>query len=56
MTRPFITDYETLMVVEYMRHGARAHYEDNVPFVFIIPKEFFDGVKKGYLTRKGRVD
>lgn len=50
MTRPFITDYETLMVVEYMRHGARAHYEDNVP------KEFFDGVKKGYLTRKGRVD
>jgi hypothetical protein len=33
-----------------MRHGARSHYEDNVP------KEFFDGVKKGYLTPKGRVD
>jgi hypothetical protein len=37
-------------VVEFMRHGARSHYEDNVP------SEFFDGVKKGYLTRKGRID
>lgn len=45
-----VRDYQTLMVVEFMRHGARSHYEDNVP------KEFFDGVKKGYLTRKGRVD
>lgn len=33
-----------------MRHGARSHYEDNVP------KEFFDGVKKGHLTRRGRID
>lgn len=33
-----------------MRHGARSHYEDNVP------KEFFDGAGKGHLTRRGRID
>ena len=36
------------MVVEFIRHGARSHYEDNVP------PSFFGGVKKGYLTEKGR--
>ena len=45
-----IKKYETVFVVEFMRHGARSHYEDNVP------SEFFDGVKKGHLTRKGRID
>jgi hypothetical protein len=39
-----------VFVFEYMRHGARSHYEDNVP------KEFFDGVKKGYVTVKGKYD
>jgi len=33
-----------------MRHGARSHYQDNVP------ASFFDGVKPGFLTRKGRID
>lgn len=37
-------------MAEYMRHGARSHYEDNVP------SSFFDGVKMGYVTKRGRVD
>ena len=49
--QPFrLKDYQTLFVVEYMRHGARSHYEDNVP------KEYFDGVKKGYITKRGKID
>lgn len=42
--------YETVFLAEFMRHGARSHYEDNVP------KEFFDGAGKGHLTRRGRID
>lgn len=38
------------MVVEFVRHGARAHYEDNVP------DEFFGNVGKGGLTEKGRIE
>jgi hypothetical protein len=36
--------------MEYIRHGARSHYEDNVP------SEFFGGIKKGYVTQKGKID
>eukprot|EP00347_Sterkiella_histriomuscorum_P023311 403335134 len=42
--------YETVFLAEFQRHGARSHYEDNVP------KAFFDGAKKGHLTRRGRID
>ena len=37
-------------MAEFMRHGARSHYEDNVP------ASFFDGAKKGHLTRRGKID
>jgi len=33
-----------------IRHGARSHYEDSVP------PEYFDGVKKGYVTPKGSLE
>ena len=42
--------YETVFVVEFIRHGARSHYEDNVP------KEFFKVKKPGYVTTRGKVD
>ena len=41
-------EYETHFLVEFVRHGARAHYEDNVP------ASFFGGVGKGELTEKGK--
>ena len=37
-----------MMVVEFIRHGARSHYENNVP------PSFFGNVSKGDLTEKGR--
>jgi hypothetical protein len=46
----FIFEHETIFVVEFIRHGARSHYEDNVP------ASFFDNVKKGYVTPKGKAD
>ena len=39
---------KTLFVFEMVRHGQRAHFEDNVDTV-----EFF-GVPKGQLTEQGR--
>jgi hypothetical protein len=39
-----------VFVVEYIRHGARAHYETNVPL------EFFKVKKSGYVTPKGKID
>jgi hypothetical protein len=39
-----------VFVAEFMRHGARSHYQDNVP------SSFFDGAKPGHLTRRGRID
>lgn len=37
-------------MIEIIRHGARSHYEDSVP------AEYFDGVKKGYVTPKGSLE
>jgi len=45
-----VQDLETLFVIEFIRHGARSHYEDNVP------ASFFDGVKKGHVTKNRKVD
>ena len=39
-----------MMVVEFIRHGARSHYENNVP------PSFFGNVSKGDLTEKGRIE
>lgn len=46
-----IKDLSTVFVFEYIRHGARSHYEDNVDM-----KEFFGAEKKGYVTPKGKAD
>ena len=44
------SNYRTLFVAEFIRHGARSHYEDNVP------ASFFGGIQKGHLTEKGRIE
>lgn len=41
---------QTVFVIEMVRHGSRAHYEDNID-----AEEFF-GVPKGHLTAKGRLE
>lgn len=46
-----IYNLQTIFVMEYIRHGARSHYEDNVNLA-----EFFQTAKKGYVTPKGKAD
>jgi hypothetical protein len=46
-----VKNLETVFVLEYIRHGARSHYEDNVDV-----KKFFGAEKKGYVTPKGKAD
>eukprot|EP00347_Sterkiella_histriomuscorum_P010108 403338639 len=48
----YLKYFETIFVVDLIRHGARSHY---LPHTHI-PQDFFDNAKQGHLTRRGRID
>lgn len=50
MLKQDLDNQETLFVIEFIRHGARSHYENNVP------KSFFKTQKPGYVTAKGMAE